>query len=503
MRIYDIMKSGKYIMHHNFPKISAFPSLSSLSEEFPKAEIFLVGGAVRDILLGKKVTDIDILARNISAEELEDFLAGHGRVVFAGRRFGVFKFNEIGKPKDEIYDIALPRTEFSMHKQGIYQDFDIKTDPGLPIEKDLERRDFTINAMAYNLITEKLIDPHQGQQDLEDKLIRCVGKPKQRFEEDYSRMLRALRFSLQLDFEIEKNTLAQIKEMMPNINNEIDEKRVLPYEVISEEFLKSLKQNPADTIRLWDSSNALLEYMPELLKMKNCTQPDNWHTEGDAWEHAIMSLEKLYSDEFKKEFNEKPNLELIIAALFHDIGKPYTIKTPEKDNVDRIRFDEHDLVGAKITKQILERVKISAPPEIGVDPTCVFWLVAHHMLLVHGKPDELNPKTIEKYFFSDRHPSENLMKLIFVDALATIAEDGQPITDLFFKLKERIAQIKKATKSHGTKLAKPLISGHDVMTELNLKPSEKVGKIMQDIRQKQLDGELNTKQDAINYLKSL
>jgi len=487
----------------NFPNINAFPSLLSLSEEFPKAEIFLVGGAVRDILLGKKVTDIDILIRNISGDDLEEFLADHGRVVFAGKNFGVWKFNEIGKPKNEIYDIALPRTEFSMHKQGIYQDFKIKTDPRLPIEEDLERRDFTINAMAYNLKTEKLIDPHKGQEDLEAKIIRCVGNPQERFEEDYSRMLRALRFSLQLDFKIEKQTLEQIKKMMPNISNEVDGKRVVPVETISEEFLKSLKANPLKTLNLWDEASVLLEFIPELLKMKDCPQPDNWHNEGNVWEHTVLALKSLSSKEFKKEFEEEVNLELIITALFHDIGKPYTVQTPKKDKVDRIRFNDHDNVGAKITKQILERIKISAPPEIGVDSNCVEWLVKHHMLLVHGKPQELNPKTIEKYFFNPDKPSENLFKLILADSLATIDKDGKPVTDLFEKLCKRVSEIKKITGSRGKKLVEPLISGKDVMKALNIKPSEKVGEILQDIRQKQLDGELKSRKDALEYLKSI
>jgi len=487
----------------NFPNISAFPTLKSLLKEFPRAEIFLVGGAVRDILLGKKVTDIDILARNISGNDLEEFLANHGRVVFAGKHFGVWKFNEIGKPKNEIYDIALPRTEFSMHKQGIYQDFSIKTNPRLPIEEDLQRRDFTINAMAYNLMTKELIDPHNGQQDLKNKIIKSNGNPKDRFEEDYSRMLRALRFSIQLDFEIEEQTLKTIKQMISNINNEINGKRSVPYEVISEEFLKSLRSNPSKALDLWDKSGTLVEYMPELLKMKACKQPDNWHTEGDVWQHSLLALEKLSSKEFKEEFKEDSDLELIVAILFHDIGKPYTIETPEKNNVDRIRFNNHDVVGAKITKQILEKIKISAPPEIGINSDCVAWLVEHHMILVHGKTNELNTKTIEKYFFNPDKPSKNLLKLIFIDGLSTIDENKKPMTKLFYKLQKRMSEIKKATGSRGNNLVKPLINGKDVIKKLNIKPSKKVGEILQDIRQKQLNGELKLRQEALDYLKSI
>src|SRR3989338_7043292 len=114
-----------------FPKITAFPALAELVKEYKGAEVYLVGGAGRDILLGKKVTDFDMVVRNVSGDDLEDWLASRGRVVFAGKTFGVWKFNEIGQPKNYIYDISLPRTEFSLHKQGIYKDFKVKTNPKL------------------------------------------------------------------------------------------------------------------------------------------------------------------------------------------------------------------------------------------------------------------------------------------------------------------------------------------------------------------------------------
>ncbi|MBI1961663.1 MAG: CCA tRNA nucleotidyltransferase [Parcubacteria group bacterium] len=491
-------------MSPQFPKLTAFPALASLVEEFPKTEVFLVGGATRDILLGKKITDIDLLVRNITGDELGDFLARHGRVVFAGKQFGIWKFNEIGRPRNEVYDIALPRTEFSLHKQGMYRDFTVKTNPRLPIEEDLARRDFTVNAMAYNLIDEKLIDPHNGQDDLRDKLIRSVGKAADRFQEDFSRILRAIRFSLQLGFGIEDETLATIKAMLPKINKTIDGKRALPYEVIAEEFLKSLAADPVSALKRWDVTGALAETIPELLEMKGCVQPENWHTEGDVWEHALLALAKLSSDEFKKEFNdEKPDLELVLAVLFHDIGKPYTLKTPEKDGVDRVRFDGHDEVGAKVAKEALERLRASAPPDVGVAVDAVVWMVAHHMLLVHGEPETLRPDTIERYFFSDRNPSKNFLKLLYIDGVATIGPDGLGMTVLYDRMKERIAEIQRKTGSRGLKLAKPLVSGEDIMTVLNMQAGPRVGEILQNIRAKQLSGELKSKAEALEYIKKV
>ena len=492
-------------MKEGFPNITDFPVLSALLDTFKQAEVFLVGGAVRDLLLGKKITDIDMLVRNVSGDDLEEFLADHGRVVFAGRNFGVWKFNEIGKPDNQIYDIALPRTEFSMHKQGIYRDFDITTDPKLSIEKDLERRDFTINSMAYNLSTKELVDLHNGKKDLQNKVIRTMGNPKERFTEDYSRILRALSFSLQLDFSIEEETMNTIKSMVTNINNEIDGKRVLPYEVASEEFLKSLNANPVAALDLWDETGALAQIIPELLEMKGCAQTKDRHTEGDVWNHTRLGLEKLSSQEFKNAFpNDSPDLELIVAILFHDIGKPHTAKMPDKKNVDnRVRFDDHDTVGSKIGKKILDRIKISAPPDIGIDTDNVAWMIHRHMILVHGDPQELKPSTIEKYFFNPIRPSQNLLKLLLIDGLSSIGPNGKGFTDKFEQLCKRIEEIKKITGSRGQKLVQPLINGDNVMEQLKLKPGKKVGKILEDIRQKQLSGELKSKKDALDYLKKL
>lgn len=487
-----------------FPKITAFPALAELASEFKDARVYLVGGAVRDILLGKKVTDVDLVVRNVSGDQLEDFLATRGRVVFAGKTFGVWKFHEVGKPKNEVYDIALPRTEFSLHKQGIYKDFSVQTNPKLPIEDDLGRRDFTVNAMAYDLVEEKLIDKHGGQTDLAAKIIRTVGEPAERFQEDFSRLLRALRFSLQLGFTIEPKTLNAISAMIANLNNEIDGKRVLPYEVIAEELLKSLKVDPAKTLDLWDEVGATHEIMPELLKMKGCPQPENWHTEGDVWDHTRLALEKLSAPEFKKEFGDKAvDLELILAVLFHDAGKPYTIRTPEKDGTDRIRYDEHDTVGADIAKKVLTRLKVAAPPDLNVKPNRVAWTVRYHMLSVHGNPADMRPTTIEKYFFSRTQPSQTLLKLMFADGLATINQEGNGMSDRFELVKNRMQEIKMRTNSHGHSLVKALVNGGDIMEKLSIKAGVKIGEILELVRQKQLTGEIKSRSKALEFLDTL
>jgi tRNA nucleotidyltransferase/poly(A) polymerase len=494
-------------MRHGFPKLASFSTLNKLSREFQNSEIYLVGGSVRDILsrvrgnpLGKTITDIDILVRNISADELESFLADHGKVVFAGKRFGIWKFKEHSKPLGETYDIALPRTEFSLHKAGMYRDFSITTDPKLPAEVDLSRRDFTINAMAYDLKNELLIDPHHGKADLKEKLIRTVGKPKARFQEDYSRMLRAIRFSLQLDFEIEKKTKKAIKRKIKHINDEVENKRVVPQEVIAEELIKSFIANPAVALEAWYELGAIKQIIPELLKMRKCKQPKEYHSEGTVWEHTRLALETLASKKFIKEFSEEPvDAELVFSVLFHDIGKPIAKK---KVN-GKLRYDSHDEIGARITKKILNRLRATAPPDVGINAEQVIWMVRKHMLLVHADVDAMKPTTIEKYFFSTKLPSRNFLKLLYIDGQASLNSKGKPFTGKYKHIIKRMAEIKKKTKSKGIDLAKPLITGHDVMKQLKLKPGKEIGKILDQIRELQLGGTLTTKKQAIIHLKEL
>ena len=449
-----------------------FSFVPPLRRKFPKSEVYLVGGAVRDILLGRaEIKDYDFVVRGVPAKELSRFLGTLGRVDFVGRVFGVFKFvPRKHKTEWEAFDIALPRTEQSTMEGG-YRDFVVRFNPRLAIEDDLARRDFTVNAMAYRIAgSEKrkvpttspdanrdrihnylnhgvgtksdLIDPFGGLEDVRKKVIRAVGKPAERFQEDYSRMLRGLRFAMQLGFGIEEKTWKALVSLMPRINDEHETpkgpERVVPYETIARELLKALVADPAKTIELWHDSRALKTLMPELLKMRGCPQPPNYHSEGDVWTHMIMALKVLRSPQFRREFGkELPDAMTTLAVLFHDIGKPYTIQTPEKNGTDRIRFNEHDKIGAEVTEKIARRLHLSAPGEFGVDTEKLSWLIAHHLLAVHGNVVAMKASTLEKYFFNPNVPGETLFKLMFADGSATIAENGKPMLTDYRALRAR------------------------------------------------------------------
>ncbi len=505
-----------------------------LVKEFPQAEVYLVGGAVRDALLGVKDNkDFDFVVRHVPMKKLEEFLGRLGWVEKLGRNFGVLKF----KPKKfindnnfEPLDIALPRTEFSFNTGG-YKDFKVKFDKKLALKEDLLRRDFTINAVAvliankdgildFSRMTDKIIDPFCGLDDLKNKTIRAVGKPAERFGEDYSRILRAVRLSCQLNFKIEKKTFIAIKKLTPRLNDKNKKGDwIAPRETIAKELLRAFYYQPVSALDLCDQLGIFKILMPEILKMKKCPQPKNFHSEGDVWQHTKLALNKINSPQFRifekkvekllvisdkqpgKDFI-KQRLELVFAIIFHDLGKPYTIETPAKDKVERIRFYEHDNVGADLAKNICERLTFSAPEKYGISPDNVSWLVRKHMMLIHGHPSEFRPTTIEKYFFSENYSGLNLIKLAYLDSLATIPQTGKLEFDLIGALLKRIKSMRALLKEKQrlNALPKPLIDGTEIMHLLKISSGKRVGELKEKLREAQLLGKIKNKKEAQKYL---
>jgi poly(A) polymerase len=366
-----------------------------------------------------------------------------------------------------------------------------------------------------------LIDVFGGVKDLEGKMIRTVGNAYERFNEDYSRMLRGIRFACQLDYKLEATTWEAIKKMIKKINGKRGKGRIVPYEIIGEEILKAFISNPLSAFDLLDKSGAMEELMPELLKMKGCPQPKNWHSEGDVWEHTRLCLRNLNSEAFQERFeksiifgdkikNQKLkikinedliNVELVMAVLFHDVGKPFTITTPEKDGTDRIRFSGHDDFGADLAESIFKKLKLSAAPDFDFDPERVSWLVRKHHLFGTERIKAMKNGTIEKYFFSDRYSGEDLLKLGFVDSLSSIRENDEPFMDSFDLMVERVEELKKLGK--GRRLPKPLIDGNEIMKILGIKPGKKVGKTLETLREKQLAGKIKNKKEAMREIKKI
>ncbi len=492
----------------------------NILEAFPGSECFLVGGAVRDAILNRPSKDYDFIVRGVKAEALQEFLSSIGIVNLVGRTFGVFKFVPLIQYEDfkvaglEPFDIALPRTEQAGFSGG-YKDFNVQSDSHLPIEKDLERRDFTMNAMAVRLIgmrgqgsgvSGELIDPFRGAEDIEKKNIRAVGKPEDRFQEDYSRMLRALRLACELEFEIEERTFRTIENMASSLNDKQNGDWVVPRETIAKEFLRGFFAAPVRAFDLCDTSGVFHALLPEVIRMKHCPQPPEYHAEGDVFVHTRLALQKLESAEYQKIFSAgKPDAETVMAVLFHDIGKPPTMRTPEEHGTDRIRFDEHPEVGADIVRVIVRRLKLDSQPSaspLHVSEDHLAWLIKNHLLLLHGDPKEMRASTVEKYFFNPLAPGDTLMRLAWCDGSATIPASGAPDLSSFQAMRLRIDEVGRQAKFRG-KLPPPLLDGVIIMETLHLEPGPRVGEIIRLLREEQLEGRLATREEAIIFINKL
>lgn len=481
--------------------------LNRLTSEYPQARVYLVGGMVRDGLMGRPDSrDFDVVVGGMTPSRLERFLAREGKVILAGKAFGVFKFTPKGADPRQQIDVALPRREHSTFPGG-YRDFEVQSDADLPIEEDLSRRDFTVNAMAWDWRTSQLLDPFDGLGDMRSRRIKAVGEPSARFGEDYSRMLRALRFSCQLGYDIESLTWTAVRENMSHINDLRSDRpmeRVVPYEVMAKELLKAFWLDAVKAFDLYEASGGFQRLMPELLKMKGCPQPEIYHAEGDVWLHTRMALGNLTSEAFRRQFGDDlPDAELVMAVLFHDIGKPYTIKTPGANGVDRIRFDQHDTVGAGMARKICVNLRLSSQPSedpLHVDSENMWWLVKNHLLGIRGDIEHMKNRTIEKYFLLDEPLGMKLMQLIFCDGSATISPEGTPTISNFLKIAGRVRELKAIRAEE--KFFRPLLNGHDVMRLFGLKSGPRIGDLLELLREEQLSGRVRTRREAIDFVKS-
>lgn len=473
--------------------------LAPFAARFPAGEIYVVGGAVRDALLGRDGRkDLDLVVRGVPGAALERFLKTRGRVQYVGRTFGVWKFRPTGGTEE--VDIALPRTEAPQGTGG-YRDVIVTSRADLPIAEDLGRRDFTVNAMAWSLTAGRLIDPWKGLADLSARRIRAVRDADGRFREDYTRILRGLRFAVELEGTVVPATFAAMKKHARELMAERHGRPVVARELVAKEFLTSLAAHPAEAVRLWDKAGALAVLIPEAVAMKGCRQPKNYHSEGDVWRHALLALETLETPRFRREFPSGWDAETALAVFLHDIGKPPCQLTPARDKVARITFPGHDAKGAEMAAVIIDRLALASykGPGVDVDRARVAAAVRHHLIAVHGDPKGMAATTVEKHFFRDAKAADLLMKLMYADGASTISEKGRPLLGAYRAIKKRIADVAGVRAGKG-RLPPPLLRGDEVMRVLHLAAGPKVGQVLGALREAQLSGAVRTAAQALKWV---
>ncbi|MCF7729769.1 MAG: CCA tRNA nucleotidyltransferase [Chthoniobacterales bacterium] len=413
-------------------------------------QAYFAGGCVRDMLLGLEPHDIDI-ATEALPEQIEKIFS---RTISVGAQFGVI----IVLQEDAEIQVATFRHD-GTYSDGRHPNNVIFTNA----EEDSKRRDFTINGLFYDPITKEVLDYVQGSHDLSLKIIRAIGDPEQRFKEDKLRLLRAIRFATTLTFEIDPATWEALCKLAPEIHV-VSEERIR--DEIEKIFLSPHRNRGFD---LLDQSGLLKEIFPEIEDLKGCEQPPEFHPEGDVFVHTRMMLSLLPL---------KASLPLILSVLFHDIGKP---STRTVDMHGTMRFYAHDQVGAKMTEKILQRLRFSNKIIDAVVPA-----VRLHMSFKDVPKMRLS--TLRRMMARPTFKDE--LELHRVDC--TSSHGMLDNYELLLQKQSEFASIPL--------LPQPLVTGRDLMV-LGLQPGPEFGKILQIVKEAQLENLIHTKEEAMALAK--
>ena len=411
---------------------------------------YFAGGCVRDIVRGETPKDFDI-ATDANPEAVQK-LFPHTYAV--GAHFGVILVVENGFQ----FEVATFRAD-DVYVDGRRPSAVHFSSP----EEDARRRDFTINGMFYDPVAAKVIDFVGGRADIRAKLVRAIGDPGQRFAEDRLRMLRAVRFSTVLDYKIDYETWDALLANVVSIN-EISAERIR--EELVRIFLSSNRTRGWD---LLDSSGLMRAVLPEIDVMKGCAQPEQFHPEGDVFEHTRLMLQFL---------PEKVSVPLGFAVLLHDVAKP---RTATVDNTGRIRFNQHDRVGAEMTEEIMRRLRFS-----GAEIDATVEMVRQHMVF----KDVPKMRMAKLKRFMARPTFDDELELHRVDCQGS----HRMLDNYEFLLRKREEFANEPI------IPPPLVRGDDLIA-LGLKPSPKFREILDAVETGQLEGTLRTHEEALEWVK--
>src|SRR6266850_3088408 len=412
---------------------------------------YFAGGCVRDMVRGLAAKDFDIATD--ATPDIVQKIFPHTYAV--GAHFGVVVVVKNGFN----FEVATFRSD------GAYLDHRHPVDVRFSSpEEDAKRRDFTINGMFFDPEKNEVIDFVSGRADLEAKLVRAIGDPAARFAEDRLRMLRAVRFATVLDYKIDNQTWDALVASAASIN-EISAER------IREELLKIfLSPNRVCGWDLLDQSGLMRAVLPELETMKGCLQPEQFHPEGDVFTHTRLMLKLL---------PEKVSVPLVLSVLFHDVAKPVTAHV---DETGRIRFNEHDRIGAAMTESIMERLRFSR-----AEIDAVAEMVRQHMVF----KDVPRMRVAKLKRFMARPTFEEELELHRVDC----ASSHQMMENYEFLLRKREEFANEPI------IPPPLVRGDDLIA-LGMKPGPKFGEILEAVETRQLEGGFKDRQQALDWVKS-
>lgn len=415
-------------------------------------EAFIVGGCIRDTLLNKTPLDFDVTT-NALPEEIE-LVFNDKKTIDIGRAFGTIIVN--------VDDFNVEITTYRKERNYIDGRRPEWVEFVSSIEEDLSRRDFTINAMAYNSKS-GLVDPFNGFKDIGRRIIRCVGDPEKRFQEDYLRILRAIRFASVLEFKIEKETFLAGKNNSTNISN-------ISMERINKELTKILLCNtPSKGIKLLEEMELIPIILPEFVPSIGFDQ-HNPHHDKDVFGHILCVLDRTPA-----------NLKLRLAALFHDVGKPSCFSIDEKGIG---HFYDHNKVGAKISESALERLKY--PKELS---KYVSILVREHMTHHSNFSDKGLKRLIRRVGL------ENIYDLFTLQKADRSCSNEDASIDNIIETEKRVIEILHNNEAYN--IEQLCINGHDLI-EVGYKEGKIIGEILEYILGRVIENpSINSKEKLI------
>ena len=409
-------------------------------------EAYFAGGCVRDMAMGLEPHDYDIA----TSARPEQVVALFDRTAQVGAAFGVVLVHtEAGD-----FETATFRADASS-SDGRHPD-DVTF---CSAREDVLRRDFTINGMLYDPVEDRILDWVGGQEDIERRIVRCIGDPEERFEEDKLRLLRAVRFAARLDYAIEPRTYEALCRAAPRLI-EVSAER------IRDELARILTgPNAGRAVRILHDTGLLAVILPEAEAMAGVEQPPQFHPEGDVLEHTCIMLDHI----------RDPSPELAVAILLHDVGKPQTMTVQE-----RIRFDEHDRVGEEMARDICRRFRFS-----NAETDQILSLVGNHMRFMAVKQMKLS--TLKRLLALTRFDEH--LELHRLDCLASHGKLDN--YEFLLHKREEIGEEEIAPP--------PLLTGADLIAR-GYAPGPRFGEILRALREEQLEGNVASREEAEAWL---
>ncbi len=434
------------------------------------AEVFLVGGTVRDLIRKKVPNDLDLVVRNVSPSDFQNFLKKRGSLELVGKSFGVYLFKPTGM-KGHV-DIAFPRTEVSTGPG--HTEFKAVCDPETSLEEDSNRRDFTLNAMYLSIDAidndgkfdrKAIIDFHQGLEHIRRRLVVAVGNPEDRLKEDPLRMLRATVLVARTGYRLEGNTFGAMKRHAGLLAS-VDPQR------IRDEFIKIMESDkPSRAFKALSRTGLLDIMLPELAACVGCGQNPKYHS-YPVFEHVIYATDAACS--------LSDNLAVRFSALCHDLGKAPTRQLrPDGDGPDDVSFHNHEIVSTKLTYNFMKRLKF--PKDFSEE---VIHLVRWHQ---YKYDRDWTDKAVRRFIRKcgieradldtlDTHPQFLLRQ---ADRMGNELKAHLPITKKQGDFQRRIREVYDKSSAHSLRDLK--VNGNDIMEELKLPASPLVGRIVRHL----------------------